>query len=120
MESDAEGTILARLSSVMIRDTGGVLVAVMTDRSFEFFQRHAQEQLELGDVAGRGGRGTCLTTKKKKESTQYAHRRTAAPAAKQSSCTACALYTSFLKLSMTHPYPAWDTANNVRPCELVR
>ncbi len=60
MESHAKGTLLARLTPVLSRKTGRVPIAVMTDRSFKFFQRHAQEPLELGEVAGRGDRGARL------------------------------------------------------------
>ena len=125
MESHAKGTFLARLTLVLSRKTGRIPIAVMTDRSFKFFQRHAQEQLELGDVAGRRDSGARLmpgrhqTAEEKKESAQYAHCRPAGLPATESSCTLRALYTSFLQLSNAIPYPAWDTANNVRRWELV-
>ena len=60
MESHAKGTFLARLTLVLSRKTGRIPIAVMTDRSFKFFQWHAQEQLELGEVAGRRGPGARL------------------------------------------------------------
>ena len=126
MKSHAKGTLLARLTLVLSRKTGRVPIAVMTHRSFKFFQRHAQEQLELGDVAaGRRDSGARLmpgrhqTAEEKKEGAQYAHCRSAGLPATESSCTLRALYTSFLQLSNAHSHPAWDTANNVRRWELV-
>lgn len=125
MEGDAKGAFLARPILVLIRNAGRVLVAVMTDRSFEFFQRHAQEPLELGKVAGRKGCGACLmpgrhqTAEEKKEGAQNAHCRPAASSATEGSCTLRALYTSLLQLSNAHSLPPSDWTNNVRPCELV-
>ena len=60
MKSDAEWTIFARLTLVMIRNAGCVPVAVTADRNFQFFQLHAKEQLQLGEVAGCSRRGACL------------------------------------------------------------
>ncbi len=125
MESDAEGAFLARPILFLIRDAGRVPVAVMTDRSFKFFQRRAQEPLELGKIAERRSRGACLmpgrhqTAEEKKEGAQDAHRRLAASPATESSRTACALYTSLLQLSKAHFPPPSDRTINVRPCELV-
>jgi len=114
MKSDAEGTILARLTLVMIRDAGCVPVAVMTDRRFQFFRLHVGELQRLGEVGGHSRRSACLmprshqATEKKKKGTQYAHCRPAAKSAtKASTGPACVLYTSSPRLSKAHSVPPW-------------